>query len=285
VAADFPFAVSLTDTEHWGFTVDDFARCLAISPDGCFVVEDGGTRAGILTTAVYGDVAWVGNIIVAPQKRGRGLGASIIRHALEHLERAGVRSVRLWAYPHTVALYERFGFRTDGRRSVRVLGYAEGGAATDLVALPGRGRVFPTTAVNWRDVLPFDRQRFGSDRTRVLEVIATGPDHPGFLARGKDGKLVGYLLATRSPKGCEVGPWVVDPAHASWAAPALLDHALGALAGHSVELGVHAGHETALALLGARGFHEGFVTERMVRGTAREEDFPSIFAIGSLERG
>lgn len=284
--ADFPFAVSVTDTEHWGFTTADFGRCLAISPDGCFVIEEDGRRAGILTTVTYGDLAWMGNIIIAPALRGRGLGAAMIAFALEHLDARGVRGVRLWAYPNTVALYEKFGFVREDLQSVRMLGFAQSAGAGDR-PLPDGCQVYPSTALNWRDALAFDRERFGSDRSRVLEVVATGPDHPGFIARAPGGAVAGFVFATRSPKGCEVGPWVVDPDHAAWAAPALIDRVLDSLAGDSVELGAYREQAAATDLLHDRGFHAGFVTERMTRGPAglAAEHVPSIFAIGSLERG
>ena len=95
---DFPFAVALTDTERWGFTVDDFERLLALAPDGCFVVEHEDERAGLLTTCLYGKVGWIGNVIVSQRLRGKNLGAALVKHAVAYLESKGAKADRLWAY-------------------------------------------------------------------------------------------------------------------------------------------------------------------------------------------
>ncbi|HEX9709747.1 MAG TPA: GNAT family N-acetyltransferase [Candidatus Thermoplasmatota archaeon] len=284
---DFPFAVALTDTERWGFTAADFARCLAIAPDGCFLVEEGGERAGILTTAPYGEVAWVGNIIVAPARRGRGLGAAVIQHALDYLDARGARAVRLWAYEGTANLYTKFGFARDGPTSRRWIGFGHAEHEMPPAVVPPGCHAFPVNALTVRDLLPFDRARFGSDRSAVLSLVAAEAPHAGFVARDGRGDVVGFLLTTPSPKGCEVGPWLVDPAHIEWAAPLLLERALGILAGQSVELGVYDARTDVQQLLDAHGFHPGFQTARMTRGdpAAGRDAIESVCAIGSLERG
>ncbi len=279
--------MSLTDTERWGFTTADFERCLAIAPDGCFLVQEDGERAGILTTASYGEVAWVGNIIVAPALRGRGLGGAVIVHALDFLDRKGTKAVRLWAYPNTVELYRKFGFRKDEVLSTRMLGFADGHGGREPQPLPAGCQVLPVTPLTWRDTLALDLRSFRSDRSRVIEKIASDPVNPGFLARGASGDVEGYILATLSPKGCEIGPWVVDAAHNLWAAPVLLDRMLHVLAGRSVELGIYGENPRLVDLLHTRGFHAGFVTEQMTRGNPNvgQVDPSSILAVGSLERG
>jgi hypothetical protein len=153
--------------------------------------------------------------------------------------------------------------------------------------LPEGCQVFPVTPLTWRDTLALDLRSFRSDRSRVIEQIASDPANPGFLARGAGGDVTGYILATLSPKGCEIGPWVVDAAHNQWAAPVLLDRMLRVLAGRSVELGVHGENPRLVDLLHTRGFHAGFVTEQMTRGNPNvgQADPPSILAVGSLERG
>lgn len=284
-ADDFPFAVALTDTERWGFTVEDFERYLALSPDGCFVVEHEGDRAGLLTTCLYGPVGWIGNVIVSSKLRGKNLGGALIAHAIGYLEAAGARGVRLWAYENTVALYKKYGFADDGLRSRRWIGYGHTKHESEPVRAPKGCAVFPLNALTLPSVFPLDRGAFGADRARVLERIALDNPKGGLLARAGDGAPAGFLLAKMSPKGCEVGPWVVDPKHAAWAVPCLVQAAVEKLAGQSVELGVYTGRADVEELLGDHGFHAGFETVRMTRGQAPSEEVGAICAIGALEKG
>ncbi len=285
VAGDFPFAVALTDTEGWGFTLEDFERFLALSPDGCFVVEHEGDRAGMLSTVLYGQVGWIGNVIVSARLRGRRLGAALMERAIAHLEGAGAKGVRLWAYENTVALYRKYGFIDEGVMSKRWKGFGHNKHETPTTHAPKGCAVFPVNALTLPQLFPLDKAAFGADRSRVLERVALENPRSGLLARAADGKPAGFLLVKMSPKGCEVGPWVVDTTHAAWAMPCLLEAVLDKLAGQSVELGVYTGRDDVEEKLADHGFHAGFATVRMTRGKAPPEDVKSICAIGALEKG
>lgn len=285
--SDFPFAVALTDTERWGFTVEDFERFLALSPAGCFVVEHEGERAGLLTTCLYGGVGWIGNVIVSQRLRGLGLGAALLKHALAYLEREGARAQRLWAYENTTALYAKFGFSDDGLRSRRWIGFGHDKHEEPATRAPEGCSVYPLNALTLQQVFRLDSRTFGADRSRVLTRVALDNPKTGLVARAEGGAPAGFLLVKGSPKGCELGPWVVDPAHASWAVPCLLESALARLAGQSVELGVYTKRADIEARLIDHGFHAGFATVRMTRGdgAAAPEDVAGICAIGALEKG
>jgi GNAT superfamily N-acetyltransferase len=284
---DYPFAVALTDTERWGFTVEDFERFNALSPSGCFVVEADGDRAGLLTTVLYGEVGWIGNVVVSARLRGRGVGAALIAHAIEHLESGGARAVRLWAYENTVALYRKFAFGEDGPTSRRWLGFGHSQHESPAGPPPAGCSVFPLNALTLQQVFPLDQRFFGADRHRVLERVALDNARGGLVARDAAGRPVGYLLAKISPKGCEVGPWVVEPSQAHWAVPCLLEAVLQQLAGQSVELGVYQERNDVESLLVDHGFQSGFRTIRMTRGPAgtAPERVEGLCAIGALEKG
>jgi ribosomal protein S18 acetylase RimI-like enzyme len=85
-----------------------------------FVARDGdGTIVGTLTLALFriptGRRAWIEDVIVDDRARGAGVGAALVRAALEHAEADGVRSVDLTSRPDREAanrLYVRLGFET-----------------------------------------------------------------------------------------------------------------------------------------------------------------------------
>ena len=284
---DFPFAVALTDTERWGFTVEDFARFLDLSPEGCFVVEHEGDPAGLLTTFLYGRVGWIGNVIVSARVRGRNLGAALLDHAIGYLEARGARAIRLWAYEDTVALYEKLGFVGDNLDSRRWTGFGHQMHVAPPPVLPRGCDVFPLNAITLKQVIPLDLRFFGADRSWVLERAVRDNPNASFVARNAESEPVGLIITKGSPKGCEVGPWVVDPVDSSWAIPALLEAVLHRLAGQSVELGVYGRRDDVQGWLVEHGFQSGFRTVRMTRGDpkAAVENVAGICAIGGLEKG
>src|SRR5438128_5743547 len=52
--ADLPFADSVRALARWNQTLDDWQRFLATEPEGCFLAEWNGARAGAATTRGYG---------------------------------------------------------------------------------------------------------------------------------------------------------------------------------------------------------------------------------------
>lgn len=64
--------------------------------------------------------AWLADVFVLPEHRGRGLGVWLVQAALEHPWLSGLRVVLGTADAH--GLYERFGFRpVDGARMMERL--------------------------------------------------------------------------------------------------------------------------------------------------------------------
>ena len=51
--ADIPFAIRITDTEHWGYTEADFRRLIHLEPEGCLIAESDGSPVGVLTAATF----------------------------------------------------------------------------------------------------------------------------------------------------------------------------------------------------------------------------------------
>ena len=68
--------------------------------------------ARILLADGYGKI---GRVAVLEEARGKGIGAALIRAAVERLRaEAGIREARLGAQIHALAFYERLGFEAHG---------------------------------------------------------------------------------------------------------------------------------------------------------------------------
>jgi ribosomal protein S18 acetylase RimI-like enzyme len=94
-----------------------------------FVARDGtgGRIVGTLTLAVFripsGVRAWIEDVIVGEEARGRGCGEELTKAALAEARRAGARTVELTSRPSREAanrLYQRLGFE---RRETNVYRY------------------------------------------------------------------------------------------------------------------------------------------------------------------
>jgi predicted GNAT family N-acyltransferase len=76
---------------------------------------DGDVPVGTARLLVKGPVGKIGRVCVLPQARGTGLGAALIRAALEVLrDQPGVTEAYLGSQSHATGFYEKLGFVVEG---------------------------------------------------------------------------------------------------------------------------------------------------------------------------
>ena len=74
-----------------------------------------GKPVGSARLLVMGKIGKVGRVCVLPEARGTGLGAEIMRAAVQRFRAvAGVEKVKLGAQTHALGFYERLGFTAFG---------------------------------------------------------------------------------------------------------------------------------------------------------------------------
>jgi GNAT superfamily N-acetyltransferase len=197
---DQRFFLGLIDAVGWGLTESDYRRMLAYSPDGMFKAMVGGVDVGVVVTVEYGEVAWIGNLVVDPRVRGRGVGEALMRRAMDHLLGRGVRSIRLDAVQKAIPLYRRLGFREE-YWSLRYTGRASRSPVVD--AEPMRRRDLDAVA-------ELDHAYFRGSRGRLLRWVYD--TFPGLcFASGEGGELTGYIMAKDGSDSVKVGPWICRP--------------------------------------------------------------------------
>lgn len=271
---DVERAIALTDLEGWGYTHEDFRRLIALNPNGCFAADSDGKLVGVLSTTVYGRLAFLGAVIVEPECRGQGIGDAMMRAALDHLDDGGVETVRLNAYLHVVAFYERLGFRAE-YDNVR---WSRG----PLPAIPSSARPLDAKALD--HVIAFDAPFFGATRADLLTSLWKEFPRTSLVAE-RAGRPVGYLVGNTSGASCEVGPWVVDPGSED-AASDLLYGLMAASASESYAFTAPAPNRAADRFARSLGFEEVFRTRRMVRGRAGFAGRPEgVWGLAGLEKG
>ena len=269
-------ALALSTVEGWNQTAADWRRLTRLEPSGCFAARDGRRMVGTVTTTTYGRaLAWIGMMIVHPGSRGQGVGAMLMRSALDYLHGLGVASVKLDATPAGRPLYESLGFTAEAE-----LERWQG------VARPRGDGPGPRVAGDQssRALLPLDRAAYGADRSRLLEMLAAEGSGGPLVARSPDdGSPEGYALARDGRIATYIGPVVATTVGA---AGSLLDGMLTRFAGAEVCLDLHTGGPLEPGALAERGLSKRRGLTRMRHGpqggsgTAR-----SICAIAGPELG
>lgn len=76
---------------------------------------DGSEPVGTARLLVKGRVGKIGRVCVLPAARGTGLGAALIRHAMDVLrDQPGVTEAYLGSQSHATGFYEKLGFIAEG---------------------------------------------------------------------------------------------------------------------------------------------------------------------------
>lgn len=271
--SDFAFAIRLTDTMQWDLTKKDFEFMTTLEPEGCFVAVDGPSKVGTITTALFGKVGWIGNVIVDASRRSEGVGALLVEHAVDYLEKKSATTIGLYAYVDTVRFYEKLDFKRD----------------SDFVRFAGQGPVQSAetgasvkrmTKRDLTDVLDLDELCMGWNRERLLKGILADSKDLCLAARDCN-ELLGFIMADAYRQ--EIGPCVVRPKNAEVAAN-LFKTLLSKMTEIEVRLGVPNGQRGIIRTLSKMNFKEEFRVVRMYWGEAIE-DTGCLLAMESLERG
>jgi len=271
-ADDFTFAVQLANTMNWNMAIEDFEFMMKLEPQGCFVLFHGSERLGICTSVSFGSVGWFGNLVVKGGYRREGAGSLLVKHAIDYLKNKGVETIGLYAYPHLIRFYESFGFKPD--ISFLVLQGKAGLLSTE-------GSVRKVNKQDVPEVIEFDSQCFGANRTKLLEPILLDTGNLCYIATENCG-IAGYVAAKVYGTMAEVGPLICHTNHVE-AAVVLLKTILSRLNGLAVSMYIPKKEMVLLNMLSKAGFREDIGVARMFLGPAVAKN--CIYTAESLERG
>ena len=273
-AADVPFGMKLKDLAGWNQLESDWHRFLQLEPDGCFVARLDGEEAGTVTTIDFErKFGWVGMVLVLPEKRRRGVGTALLKHAIHYLQEAGVQTVKLDATPMGKKVYDLLDFQ-DEYLIERRQGVGTAGTACECGRLDG-----PSIT----EAIQFDTPIFGADRGPVLRKLAAENPGRSFLHRDQDGIVDGYAIARPGRNAFQIGPWVAASAEAG---DVLFRALLGALEGETVFLDVVMLNQHAVELTRRYGFETQRPLIRMCLGPNGFPGRPAqVYAASGPEKG
>jgi GNAT superfamily N-acetyltransferase len=269
---DLEFAVKLTDTMKWELVEEDFEGMMKLEPAGCFITFDDVKRIGIATTISFENLGWLGNVIVSEKYRGRGVGALLVKHALDYLENKHVETVGLYAYVSKIPFYQKLGFKYDSEFT-----YLKGTA----VSLPIKECTREAVEDDLEKIINLDQCCFGASRSKLLKPIFLDTENLCQIAV-EDKRVIGFIIAKRYPGGAEVGPLVCREERND-VAMKLLKNILNQLRGSMVSMCVPKKETRILKKLVKWGLSEAFPVARMFYGEYVEKN--CIYVAESLERG
>jgi ribosomal protein S18 acetylase RimI-like enzyme len=198
--SDLAFADSLRASAGWNQTLADWRRFLRMQPQGCFLAEWNGARAGTATTIVYGpELAWVGMVLVQREYRRRGIGRALLLKCIEHLHALGVRCIKLDATPEGRPVYEALGFKEDWtlrRWEAELSPWASD--AADLVVRAWKKSDAPRFDLH-------DARAFGTSRSKLILALAR-QSRCALTCESESGSPGGYGLLRPGARASYLGP-------------------------------------------------------------------------------
>ena len=265
--SDIPSAMRLKEAAGWNQTEADWRRLLWLEPNGCFGAVIEGRLVGTTTTTIYGELAWIGMVLVDPQHRRQGIAAKLMNVALDYLN-GKVETIKLDATALGQPVYEKFGFEVESK----VERWSGTGNSTRHLSV----------VMDHEAVLNLDRLAFNADRSKLIERLVDEACVAPVLIRAADGALSGYALARSGTRMTYVGPVVVNDPQV---AETLLDGIFRELAGRDVYVDLNKECSVDVSVLLDRGFVKERDLIRMVKGGPSQKTSPLVVAIAGPEVG
>ena len=262
--------------ERVGWAVHEWALRAVLDPPHarCLVAVDGANHViGVGSGISYGALGAVGNMIVDPSHRRRGIGAAILEGVIAFLDERGCTRLELSATDAGRPLYEKYGFTLAGPGVSAVVprqARADDGGGAELTDAG------PTSLA---ELVTYDAPRFGGDRGPLIASMLADRARPLVVAR-REGTMAGWAWVR--PDADRVGPLVADTPDV---AAALVGDALRRLpTARTVRLNLPAANRAGADRLRQLGAEMEPWSGRMARGpqVPRREDTIYGNAVGAL---
>ena len=270
--SDIAAAMELKRFAGWNQTESDWRTLLQLEPNGCFAAVLDVQLVGTTTTTTYGnELAWIGMVLVRPDRRRAGIATKLLQNALSYLE-GKVAAVKLDATEVGKPVYERFGFEVESL----IERWSRKGKLISFERQPET--IAPETR---REILQLDCRAFGANRSKLLDMLLANSCVRPVITKNDDGSVTGYALARSGSDAVYVGPIVSgEGSHALES----LDQLLEQVQSSRVYVDFNCNWGEGAELLRERGFEKQRDLLRMQRGPASPTS-PLVFAIAGPEIG
>lgn len=268
---DLRLGLQLSQQAGWNQTKADWQRFFNLGPEGCFVAEYGGHPVGTTMTFASDQVAWIAMVLVDKESRGQGVGTKLLRHSLDYLDGLKIKTVRLDATHLGRPIYERLGFVPE-YELVRFEGIAPSGRAVTTVK--------NATPEILTDVIEFDKQMTGENRTKMIKVLFKEfQENTSVLMHGD--KLEGFVTMRSGSNAVQIGPCTATLNAGS----DLLSYALYKCAGKAVYIDIPTDNTNSVKIAESSGLKIQRRFVRMYRGERIKDNIEAIWASSGPEKG
>lgn len=203
---DIDAGIQLCRLAGWDQVRRDWERFIEGPDSRTIAAVRGGEVVATSATIRYGGrFAWIGMVLVHPDAQGRGVGATVLRQAIDEL--SDVTAIRLDATTAGRILYQKYGF-IDEYPLMRME------ATSVSVSSSARALARPMTRGELREVAAMDQSAFGASRGKLLEWMYDGAPELAYVAE-RGGNLCGYLLGRHGHQFEHIGPVVADEVRAA----------------------------------------------------------------------
>lgn len=269
---DTQLGLRLTQQAGWNQIESDWLRFINLEPEGCFVAELDGYPVGTTTTCIFSQVAWIAMVLVDVNARGKGVGTTLLKHAIEFLQRReAVKTIRLDATPAGRRIYEKLEFAPEYElaRYEGIARWFGAGPATSNV-----------TAKILLNIIEFDKQTTGTDRGKMLNQLFT--EHPeNFRVHSFGGKIGGFTSMRPGANAVQIGPCIATMN----SGPVLLSDALNRCAGELVFVDIPTENIEAVKIAELSGLKIQRRFMRMCRGERVKDNIRALWASSGPEKG
>lgn len=267
---DFDFAVELTERERWFHQRRDFQRLTAFEPQGCFVAWENDDRIGMVCSTSQQTFAFLSCLIVREGHRGKRIGETLMRRAIDHQQSRGAETIELDGVILALPLYRRLGFR-DKYLSLRFRRPPD----VDSSAPVASGAPMTLDAV-----IDYDCRKTGLNRSHILSRFFSEFANSLFAVQADSS--AGYaFVRPRANDTMSIGPLVADSPSA---ADNILSSIINAWGHKTLTIGVPEVNRESAALMLRHGFLYIQPSLRMYFGKQLSYE-RSVFAILSAEKG
>ncbi len=268
---DLNFALNLIDIEQWGQGREEVADLFQLSPETIFIAKENDVLVGMAFGVKHDQFAFLANVIVREEYRGKGFGKKLVQHTLQALHHQGIEDIYLDGVPKITPLYEKEGFKPICK-SFRLYGQ---------IPFQSSDRIRTMDAADLDYVLTLDKKYFQSDRSLLLTTLFQ--NHPKLCkVYIEENQIQGYIMGTPRENYIKLGPWVIDnPKHnvscmlSSYGSPSLTPQLF---------MGILESNPQALKMATEMGLQAKHFSIRMHRGENLIAS-PHIYAIMGPDRG
>ncbi len=266
---DISSFVSLGLDEGWIISEEEIAKTKLGFPNLCYGAYIDGELVGGITGYLHEKSAWIGNFIIQPELRGRGIGRELFGRLLGALK-AQRQTIYLHAALSAVSLYERFGFEIVGEACRYIYDTASEASESERTCLVGYEHQ------NYSGIMcAFDKRFFGEDRS---EFLLEDMSSRGSLLLSSPN---GFCHSKAVGENTVLGAWeMVEGAYID--AERMLRSVVGVRGQKNIYADTPRSNTDATAMLESCGFRMSGSTMIMVCGEALPVSYKNIYAFGSL---